>query len=136
MPPLRERPDDLADSPSTSCERVAVRARRTVTGFTPRALELLLAYRWPGNVRELENAIERATNLASGDVITEADLPAAVTVTSEGVAQEPSAGGDEERARLLNALERSRWNQSRAAELLGISRTTLWRKLREHRIET
>ena len=136
IPPLRERPDDLAELAEHFLRRVAVRARRKVTGFTPRALELLLAYRWPGNVRELENAIERATNLASGDVITEADLPAAVTVTSEGVAQEPSAGGDEERARLLNALERSRWNQSRAAELLGISRTTLWRKLREHRIET
>ncbi len=136
IPPLRERLDDLSELATHFLHRVAVRARRKVTGLTPRAMELLLAYTWPGNVRELENAIERATNLASGDLITEADLPAAVTVTSEGVVAEASAGTDEERTRLLSALERSRWNQSRAAEVLGISRTTLWRKLREHRIET
>jgi two-component system response regulator HydG len=136
IPPLRDRPEDLEELAEHFLRRVAVRARRKVTGFTPRALELLLAYAWPGNVRELENAIERATNLASGDVITEADLPAAVTVSSERTAPDGQADPGEERARLLHALERSRWNQSRAAGELGISRTTLWRKLREHRIAT
>ncbi|MBL8140925.1 MAG: sigma-54-dependent Fis family transcriptional regulator [Acidobacteria bacterium] len=136
IPPLRNRPEDLEELAEHFLRRVAVRARRKVTGFTPRALELLLAYAWPGNVRELENAIERATNLASGEVITEADLPAAVTVSSEGTAPDGLGVPVEERTRLLHALERSRWNQSRAAEELGISRTTLWRKLREHRIAT
>jgi transcriptional regulator of acetoin/glycerol metabolism len=69
-------------------------------------------------------------------VITEADLPAAVTVSSDGAAHDGHGVPVEERTRLLHALERSRWNQSRAAEELGISRTTLWRKLREHRIAT
>ena len=110
-----------------------------------------MAYAWPGNVRELANAVERATNLASGQLITEADLPAALTVTEETHLPAPTAVADPsdavsvesiERDRSTSAtacstaLENARWNQSRAAEQLGMSRTTLWRKMREHRIES
>jgi DNA-binding NtrC family response regulator len=142
VPPLRERPDDVPPLAEYFLHRFALRLRRRVTGFTPQAMDRLVSYRWPGNVRELENAIERAANVASGEIITEADLPAAVTVSAPatgdesgeavaGVSLEP---GDIERDRLLAALERTRWNQSRAAEQLGMSRTTLWRKMREFRI--
>jgi DNA-binding NtrC family response regulator len=132
IPPLRERVDDIDALAASFLRRTAARLRRPITGFTPRALELLQSYDWPGNVRELENAIERAVNLASGPLLTEADLPAALTVRVEtqGPAQD-----DAERRRLLGALERSHWNQGRAAAALGISRTTLWRKMREHRIQ-
>ncbi len=117
-----------------------MRLRRPVTGFTPGAMDLLVSFAWPGNVRELANAVERAANLASGQLITEADLPASLTVAEESAAVAGDPGESSERAnerdRLLIALENARWNQSRAAEQLGISRTTLWRKMREHRIES
>jgi DNA-binding NtrC family response regulator len=140
VPALRERPDDVPLLAEYFLHRFALRLRRSVTGFTPSAMERLVSYAWPGNVRELENAIERAANVASSELITEADLPAAVTVWAPRASDdgaESVAPGDEletERLRLLAALERARWNQSRAAEQLGMSRTTLWRKMREHRI--
>jgi DNA-binding NtrC family response regulator len=131
IPPLRERVDDIAPLAASFLRRTAARLRRPISGFTPGAIELLESYAWPGNTRELENAIERAVNLASGPLLTEADLPAAITVRVES----PAAGSDDgERSRLLGALEQSHWNQGRAAAALGISRTTLWRKMREHRI--
>ena len=74
--------------PSISCTASPLRLRRSVTGFTPSAMERLVSYGWPGNVRELENAIERAANVASGEIITEADLPAAVTVSAPATADE------------------------------------------------
>jgi len=103
-----------------------------VNTLSPAALSLMQAYSWPGNVRELQNVIERALNLASGPEITEADLPASITVQPRSAGELPL---QDERSRLLAALEQARWNQSRAATSLGMSRTTLWRKLREHRIE-
>jgi DNA-binding NtrC family response regulator len=145
IPPLRERPEDIPALAGHFVRRFAVRLRRPVTGFTPGAMDLLVSYAWPGNVRELANAVERAANLASGQLITEADLPAALTVAEEAhlpatpSAAAPSADSaaePSERDRLLTALENARWNQSRAAEQLGMSRTTLWRKMREHRIES
>jgi DNA-binding NtrC family response regulator len=131
IPPLRDRVDDIAPLATSFLRRTAARLRRPITGFTPGAVELLQSYSWPGNARELENAIERAVNLASGPLLTEADLPAAVTVRGESP---PLVTDDVERTRLLGALEQSHWNQGRAAAALGISRTTLWRKMREHRI--
>jgi len=138
IPPLRERPEDIPALAEHFVKRFAMRLRRSVpvTGFTPGAMDLLVSYAWPGNVRELANAVERAANLASGQLITEADLPASLTVAEEVHAASPAETGDSERDRLLTALENARWNQSRAAEQLGISRTTLWRKMREHRIES
>jgi transcriptional regulator with PAS, ATPase and Fis domain len=131
IPPLRERADDIAPLAASFLRRTAARLRRPISGFTPGAIDLFKSYAWPGNARELENAIERAVNLASGPLLTEADLPAAITVRVDT----PAAGNDDaERMRLLGALERSHWNQGRAAAALGISRTTLWRKMREHRI--
>ena len=135
IPPLRERPEDIQPLVHYFLPRLAARLRRTVKGFTPEALDLLMAYSWPGNIRELKNTIERALNIASGEIITEADLPATITVKAPPAP--PRAAGPEssDRDLLLTTLDRCRWNQSRAAASLGISRTTLWRKLRELRIE-
>ncbi len=135
IPPLRERPEDIEPLAEHFVARLAARLRRPPCEFSAGAMALLKAYDWPGNVRELENAIERALNMASGKEITDADLPAAVTVgasASHGVQPFEEAN---ERERLVSVLEQCRWNQSRAAETLGMSRTTLWRKLREYRIQ-
>jgi len=134
VPPLRERREDVAVLAEVFLRRLATRHRRSVRGISPAAMSLLLKYDWPGNVRELENVIERAVNLMSGELLTEDDLPAAVTVATPAPAR--AAALPDERQRLVDVLEQCRWNQSRAASTLGISRTTLWRKMREHRIET
>ena len=132
IPPLRERVEDIPPLARHFLARTAARLRKNVNTLSPAALTLMQAYPWPGNIRELQNVIERALNLASGPEITEADLPASITVQPRSAGEPPP---QDERTRLLAALEQARWNQSRAATSLGMSRTTLWRKLREHRIE-
>ena len=98
-------------------------------------MALLMAHQWAGNVRELENAIERALNLASGVLITEADLPAALTVSPDSRRRVIADDVTVDRVHLIEALDRCHWNHQRAAATLGISRTTLWRKLREFQIQ-
>ena len=134
IPPLRERPEDIPPLAELFLKRLAARLRRPVLGFTKQTMDLMTAYPWPGNVRELENAVERAINLASGELIAVGDLPVAVTLGADAAPHAPTSGDEKER--LVAALERCHWNQSRAAASLGMSRTTLWRKLREHGIET
>jgi DNA-binding NtrC family response regulator len=137
IPPLRERVEDIPALAEYFLQGTAARLRRRITGFTPSGIEALVAYTWPGNARELANAVERAVNLAAGPLLSESDFPASVTVQAEPrPAPEHTADASEERARLVAALERCRWNHSRAAETLGMSRTTLWRKLREHHLQT
>lgn len=131
IPPLRERPEDLQALADHFLRRLSARVRRHVLHFDDDARRLIREYSWPGNVRELQNAIERAVNLSSGDIVTAADLPAALSLSGR-------RSGDtepDERQRLLDALQGARWNRAHAAARLGISRSTLWRKLREHRID-
>ncbi len=130
VPPLRERRKDIPALAQHYVRRGATRLGRTVQGFTPDAMALLENYRWPGNVRELQNVIEGAVILATGDCITIHDLPPAVT-SGESPCYSPSEGpGEEELRQLVVALQRSGGNQTYAAAALGISRTTLWRRLR------
>jgi DNA-binding NtrC family response regulator len=135
IPPLRDRPDDIPPLAEHIVRRLAARHRRPVRGFTRTAMALLTTHHWAGNVRELENAIERALNLASGTLITEADLPAALTLSPDSGPRPPADQVTVDRAHLLDALDRCHWNHQRAATTLGISRTTLWRKLREFQIQ-
>lgn len=136
IPPLRDRVEDIPPLAEYFLQKMAAKLQRHITGFTAGAIDILTAYAWPGNARELENAVERAVNLASGQLLSEADLPASVTLraTVRQAASPPTREADE-RLRLVSVLERCRWNQRRAAEALGMSRTTLWRKIREHRLQ-
>jgi DNA-binding NtrC family response regulator len=112
----------------------AGRMGKDVTGISSPALELLLNHSWPGNVRELEKAIERAVVLAPSPVIRPEDLPPALHGAAEAAPATPRARtlADVEKAHILSTLYEHGWNQARAAEELGISRTTLWRKLRDY----
>jgi DNA-binding NtrC family response regulator len=102
----------------------------------------LRAYQWPGNVRQLRNVMERAVVLAEGGRITVDLLPGDTYVgpipqplpsePTAPLARSPEGGADEERQRILEALERCAGNQTRAAELLGISRRTLVSRLSEY----
>jgi two-component system, response regulator FlrC len=134
IPPLRERPDDIA---ALARRFVKARADRPLSSA---ALERLRAYPWPGNVRELENVIQRALVLSEGEpsiearhlVLDEAKLAAqpAATAASQGLAGEL---WEEETRRIVTALESSRGGRKRAAEQLGISDRTLRYKLSKMR---
>jgi DNA-binding NtrC family response regulator len=108
---------------------------RPIAGFAPDALEALLRYRWPGNIRELEHAIERACALAQGNHIELADLSEVVRGETHAVA--PSVNRtlqeivrDYQCAYLLDAIMRHHGNRERTAQALGISLSTLKRRLR------
>jgi DNA-binding NtrC family response regulator len=138
LPPLRERREDIPLLAEHFLARFAERQGR-VLRLSAGATERLLRYAWPGNVRELENAMERLAILARDETIDPGDLPPHV---GAGLALGPAPGlaaeqtlADAERAHIVQMLERYGWNHSRAAEALGIGRTTLWRKLRDYGIE-
>ncbi|HEX7124877.1 MAG TPA: sigma-54 dependent transcriptional regulator [Thermodesulfobacteriota bacterium] len=138
LPPLRERREDIPVLAEHFLERFARRQGRTLR-LSPQAMERLLRYPWPGNVRELENAIERTAILARQEVIRPEDLPPHVA-SGIGLGAAPPLPAQEcladvEKAHILQTLERLAWNYSRAAEVLGIGRTTLWRKLKEYGLE-
>jgi transcriptional regulator of acetoin/glycerol metabolism len=95
------------------------------------SLRLLLAYDWPGNVRELKNALEFAIIRARGTVIQPDDLPPEILADACADSLLENLSGDD-RERLLTALERSGGNRKEAAQLLGISRATLYRRLAQY----
>jgi two-component system response regulator HydG len=138
LPPLRERREDIPALAEHFLARFAARRGRAL-GLSPPALQRLLRYPWPGNVRELENAMERAAILAKREVLEPDDLPPHVA-SGVGLGSAPTLPAQEslaevEKVHILQTLERLAWNYSRAAEALGISRTTLWRKLKEYALE-
>ncbi len=134
LPPLRERMDDI---PHLARHFLAVFARqcgKPVRGFTERAMRLMERHSWPGNVRELENAIERAVVLAQGDVIDGPDLPPELRGghTLDGAFQVNTVKLSEvEELVIRRVLSRTGWNIKRSAQLLGITRATLYSKIRK-----
>jgi transcriptional regulator with PAS, ATPase and Fis domain len=131
VPPLRERPDELLPLVRDLLVQTAARLRRPVVGFTPRALDLMLDYLWPGNIRELEHAIERACAVATGADIDIEDLPHAIRGSHEpGTRPDHQPLADRERAYIRAVLDRHHGNRRRAAEELGMSLSTLKRRLR------
>jgi len=138
LPPLRERREDIPLLAEHFLARFSQRQGR-VLRLSAGATERLLRYAWPGNVRELENAMERLAILARDETIEAGDLPPHIGAglalgTAPGLAAEQTLA-EAERAHIIQILERCGWNHSRAAEALGIGRTTLWRKLKDYGIE-
>ena len=133
LPPLRERGDDVQLLADHFVERFAQKYRKDVRGLSREARQKLQQYAWPGNVRELEHAVERAVILSSGGMLRSADFVLRVPVEKGAVP------GDElnlellERTAIDRAMKRSGGNVSRAAELLGITRFALYRKLNGRR---
>ncbi|MEX3022670.1 sigma-54-dependent response regulator transcription factor ZraR [Kluyvera sp. STS39-E] len=133
MPPLRQRHEDIPQLAHYFLQRYAERNRKTVQGFTPKAMDLLIHYGWPGNIRELENAVERAVVLLTGEYISERELPLAIAGT---VIPASVSSGDEilplmevEKEVIQAALEKTGGNKTEAARQLGITRKTLLAKL-------
>jgi transcriptional regulator with PAS, ATPase and Fis domain len=135
LPPLRERPEDLP----LLIEHFIVSSAQSAKAshLSAEALRFLLNYSWPGNIRELENTIERALVLCRGEELTPADLPAHLTGSKPQVAGLQDALlrrcslADLEREYIALALEFTEGKKKEAAELLGVDRKTLYRKLEE-----
>jgi two-component system response regulator HydG len=136
IPPLRERREDIPLLAETFLERIS-RVSGRKHEFSDVVMKALLAYDWPGNVRELENCIERCCAMNSGPVIGTADLPGSIWVGSVQPSSGVPAGRiapifDLEKQAILGAIAQLNGDKLTAAKLLGIGKTTLYRKLREY----
>lgn len=131
LPPLRERAEDILPLARAFIERTAAKHRKPVRPLSREAEDWLLQYRWPGNIRELRNVIRRATVFGAGKVITVEDLK------PESLGQPIStlAVVLSEAERIVAALNRSGGRIEVAAETLGMSRNTLWKKMKDYGIE-
>jgi two-component system response regulator AtoC len=131
LPPLRERKEDIPLLAEHFLHKFAMENRKNITEFSPGAMELLLAYDWPGNVRELENAIERAIILSKDGSITTANLPQEnlPPMSSGSTGKNLKAV---EKNHILNVLRQTGENYSEAARILGVSRMTLYNKVKEY----
>ena len=135
VPPLRARKGDIGLLAVHLLEQYARKYGKPIHGLSEGALAALEAYPWPGNVRELQNVMERAVTFSSGGLIAAVDLPRPTAPPPPAPMIEAPAAvslADREREQVLAAMEKHRWNRGQAAEELGISRTTLWRKLKDY----
>lgn len=125
IPSLRERPAEIEPLARAFTSQIAAQLKTRAPELSDRALNLLTRYSWPGNIRELKNVIERAVLLAEGDLIEPEHLPVDKLSASWSIGPSRRATGSDRRTQILDALEQCAGNQTRAAEILGISRRTL-----------
>jgi two-component system response regulator HydG len=135
LPPLSERRNDIPLLARYFLRRFAAEQNKKIDDFSPESLRLLLDYPWPGNVRELENTIEHATVLAKGGRIEASELPAVLhrTISAANVRKPPTLV-DQEKRLLQEVLNECDWNKKQAAIRLGISRSTLYDKIKKYQI--
>ena len=135
LPPLRERREDILPLADIFARRFAEKYRRTIEGFDEDAGEALKANRWNGNIRELQNLVEKAVIMSDGGRIAAADIQFDAAGQQPRAAVQMRRAGEEEDERLVrSAMERSNFNISVAARMLGISRPTLYAKLKKYKI--
>ena len=137
LPPLRERPEDIALLVEFFVRKYASQMNKKIRGLTAAAMARLQQHAWPGNVRELENAIERAIVVAHDAELHEEDfgLKPTAAVEKSILTPQPAASrslDEMEKAHILRVLEECHFNQTRAAELLHIDRVTLHNKLKKY----
>jgi len=129
VPPLRARPTDIPVLAEHFRQHFAGQMDKRITGISTEAMDLLTSHHWPGNVRELSNAIERAMVVGKPPVIRPRDLPLRPRVAITGRADSLSAV---EQRHIAEVLERTEWNITRTAELLGINRVTVYNKIKKY----
>ncbi len=132
LPPLRNRREDVEPLAAYFLARIAKKTKRTIPKLDADALAALKNYHWPGNVRELENVMERCSILAREGLITASHLPFADAGEQLNDTQTSSLNLREtERRQVIRALQKTKWNKSQAADLLGVARKTIDRKIKE-----
>ena len=150
LPALRERSQDILLLVNLFIERFSKRLEKHIDGISDQAVGLLTRYRWPGNVRELEHVVERACVLCAGATITAANLPQEIELleqhpvaSNDSTTAQPAGGGtvampdipQSEDERILSTLKLTYGNKAQAARILGIDRSTLYRKIRQFNID-
>jgi len=137
LPSLRERISDIPLLAQHFLDSVCQETGKKVAGFTEEALAVLQRHRWPGNVRELQNVVERAVLLGKSDRIGLEDLPSQMSATADVVLPGPKTGRTlkealegPERQIIMEVLKSNNWNRNATADLLGINRTTLYKKMK------
>jgi len=139
VPSLRERTEDIPLLTEHFVNHFSNAFGKDIPGVSDEVMRIFLQYPWPGNVRELKHTIEHASILCGGSPIATCHLPKELEAYARGRIpdrRDPESEARAERDRYMAALERARWNKSRAADMLGVSRTTLYRKMQEYDIET
>jgi two-component system response regulator HydG len=137
LPPLRERVEDIPLLADTFLKRAQLKGSRSIRGISNEAMSLLMRYSWPGNVRELRSAFEYAFVVCHEPLIQPCHLPPGI-ILKQGQSQTPVNSAitakDVQKNELIEALRKSRGNQSEAARLLGISRVTVWNRIKKFNI--
>ena len=138
VPPLRKRRNDIPLLARHFLEKFAEEQHKAVERFSPEAMRLLLDYDWPGNVRELENSIEHATVIVKGEYVEVSDLPAGIQQSKPRVSKIENGSHrsmvENEINLLKEVLAECNWNKKETAARLGISRSTLYEKLKKYNI--
>ncbi|MCG6552907.1 MAG: sigma-54-dependent Fis family transcriptional regulator [Candidatus Magnetominusculus sp. LBB02] len=130
LPPLRDRREDIPHLVRHFIDIFNLRHKRNVGDISSDCMKIFMTYPWPGNVRELEHALEHAYVMCNGQIITLNDLPEDITIETAMPVDIP-----DERDRIVRALEQCQWRKNKAAALLGISRVTLYDKMRKYNIK-
>ncbi len=131
LPPLKERKEDILPLAEHFLKKYAEENDKGDRIFSPEVIEFMLYYSWPGNVRELENMIEHGVILSKNNMITMAELPQDIihpTPFEEKTIEAVT------RNHILNVLEETKGNISKAAEILGVRRMTLYNRLKKYKI--
>jgi PAS domain S-box-containing protein len=134
-PALAERRDDIPLLVQNFIRQYSLKSGKKITGLSSEALEALSAYDWPGNVRELRNAIEYAFVLCKNETIETEHLPPKIRQPRYAPSSSPSPAPAEEKQALIEMLRRAGGNQSEAARLLGVSRVTVWKRIKKFGID-
>jgi len=141
LPPLRQRPQDIAPLVRGMVARFGSRFGKKIFAISPEALRTLEEFAWPGNIRQLENVVQQAVLTCPGDLLTLHHLPMSVRIDSDGRLPDvrpavPSSLAQNrettERAVIVSALEKVGFSRTRAAEILGVSRVTLYKKMKKY----
>ncbi len=136
-PTLSERVEDVPFIVQSFIKHNSIQSGKKILGLTPEAMEILLSYPWPGNVRELRNAIEYAFVLCPGGAIGKQHLPPKIVKTTGAFSNPAICFQDvsHEREKFLKVLQQAGGNQSEAARILGVSRVTIWKRMKKYGID-
>ena len=140
LPPLRERREDIHLLASHFLEKYTTSYKKDINRISPDVMKIFIAYEWPGNVRELENTIERAVVLEKTKTITTRTLPQQLQIQK---LEELNSGSKSlvasiekaEAEKIRQVLKQTEWRKAEAAQMLGISRKTLWEKIKKYNIQ-